>query len=442
MSAPDKNGPTKILLGLVIGAVLGLGLNLAFAGPGAPTPTYAAVLWVADRVANPIGQVFLRILFMVVVPLVFCSITLGVASLGNLDKLGRIGFRTITWFILTTGLAVMLGLFMVNVVKPGRGIDPTQAAQIRAQYQKAASEKMSQAEQGTGFSIDTFVNIIPRNVVRAAADDRETLGVIFFAILFGIAATMLPTERIKAFVDFLQTVYDLCVVILGFAMKLAPLGVAGLIFAVTAKLGLDVLVALLWYVATALTGLVVHQFLVLGLLSWFLVRYSPLEFFSRCRTAMITAFSTSSSNATLPTSIRTAVEGFGVPPHIAGFVLPLGATMNMNGTALFEGVSVLFLAQVAGVDLSLGTQVVVVILAILTAIGAAGVPGGSLPLLALVLAQVGVPPDMLGLILGVDRIIDMTRTVPNVTSDILCTLYVARREGSPLLGDPPATRSG
>jgi Na+/H+-dicarboxylate symporter len=436
--AHDTTGPTKILLGLVIGAVLGLGLNLMFAGPGEPSPAYQNVLWVADRIANPIGQVFLRILFMVVVPLVFCSITLGVASLGNLDKLGRIGFRTISWFILTTGLAVALGLLMVNLIQPGKGIDPAQATKIRTQFQKAASEKMAQAEQGTGFSVDTFVNIIPRNVVRAAADDRETLGVIFFAILFGIAATMLPTERIKTFIDVLQTVYDLCVVILGFAMKLAPLGVAGLIFAVTAKLGFDVLVALLWYVLTALAGLMVHQFLVLGLLCWFLVRYSPLQFFVRARTAMITAFSTSSSNATLPTSIRTAVD-MGVPPHIAGFVLPLGATMNMNGTALFEGVSVLFLAQVAGVELSLGSQVVVVILAVLTAVGAAGVPGGSLPLLALVLVQVGVPPDMLGLILGVDRIIDMTRTVPNVTSDLLCSLYVARREGVPL---PDGTPTG
>lgn len=437
--AHDTSGPTKILLGLVIGAALGLGLNLLFAGPGEPTPAYQNVLWVADRVANPIGQVFLRILFMVVVPLVFCSITLGVASLGNLEKLGRIGFRTISWFILTTGLAVALGLLMVNLIQPGKGIDPAQATKIRAQFQKAASEKMAQAEQGTGFSVDTFVNIIPRNVVRAAADDRETLGVIFFAILFGVAATMLPTERIKPFIEFLQTVYDLCVVILGFAMKLAPLGVAGLIFAVTAKLGFDVLVALLWYVLTALTGLVVHQFLVLGLLCWLLVRYSPFQFFRRCRTVMITAFSTSSSNATLPTSIRTAVEELGVPPHIAGFVLPLGATMNMNGTALFEGVSVLFLAQVAGVELSLGSQVVVVVLAIMTAIGAAGVPGGSLPLLALVLVQVGVPPDMLGLILGVDRLIDMTRTVPNATSDLLCSLYVARREGVPL---PDGTVTG
>jgi Na+/H+-dicarboxylate symporter len=229
------------------------------------------------------------------------------------------------------------------------------------------------------------------------------------------------------FLDVLQVLYDLCVTILGFAMKLAPLGVAGLIFTVTVKLGFDILVALAYYVAVVLLGLVVHQFVVLGILGKVFAGVGPRALFGRSRTLMVTAFSTSSSNATLPTTIRTAVEEFRVPPQIAGFVLPLGATMNMNGTALFEGVSVLFLAQVAGVDLSLGTQAIVVCLAVLTAIGAAGVPGGSLPLLAVVLGQVGVPPDMLGLILGVDRLIDMTRTVPNVTSDLICSIWVAKK---------------
>jgi DAACS family dicarboxylate/amino acid:cation (Na+ or H+) symporter len=364
-----------------------------------------------------------------VVPLVFCSITLGVASLGSLSSLGRVGKPTIVWFVVTTALAASLGLFLVNLFQPGKLIDRERAAQIRQQFQSAAQEKMKQAEEGTGFSIHTFVNIIPKNPVRAAADDRETLGVIFFALMVGAALTFIAEEKKKSFIEMLETLYRVCELILGFAMKLAPYGVAGLIFTVSAKLGIDVLAALIYYVAVALTGLITHQFLILGLLVWLILRMSPLRFFGRIRGLMITAFSTSSSNATLPTTIRTATEDFGVPPPIAGFVLPLGATMNMNGTALFEGVCVLFLAQVTGVELSLAAQAIVIMLAVLTAIGAAGVPGGSLPLLALVLIRVGVPPDMIGLILGVDRIIDMTRTVPNVTSDLACTLWVAKREG-------------
>jgi DAACS family dicarboxylate/amino acid:cation (Na+ or H+) symporter len=434
MSAGAKAGgvsePTKILFGLLVGAALGLSLNLALAPAegAAASPAYQRVVWTADQIASPIGQVFLRMLFMVVVPLVFCSIMLGVAGMGSLEKIGRIGLRTVTWFVATTALAATLGLTMVNTFRPGEHIDRVKAEQLRAEFSSQAREKVSQGTQSTGFSLWTFVNIIPRNVVRSAADDRETLGVIFFALVFGIAATSLAREKIKLILDLLQTVYELCVVVLGFAMKLAPLGVAALIFAVTAKLGLEVMLAVLYYLLVALGGLVIHQFVVLGLIGKILVGIGPLEFIRRARTVMITAFSTSSSSATLPTSIRAAVDELGVPPKVAGFVLPLGATMNMNGTALFEGVVVLFLAQVAGVELSLVSQAIVVLLAVLTAIGAAGVPGGSLPLLAVVLAQVGVPPDMLALILGVDRLVDMTRTVPNVTSDLLCATYLSRQK--------------
>lgn len=422
--------PSKILLGLVLGAAAGLALNLTF-GPGeastdATRSGYETTLWIAENIATPIGQVFLRLLFMVVVPLVFCSILLGVASLGSLEKLGKIGSRTALWFAGTTALAAALGLFMVNTFEPGKTMDPDRVAVIRGEFESDAKDKMEQAKQGTGFSPATFVNIIPRNVIKAAGDERETLGVIFFALMFGIALTFVPKERTHAFLSVLQTIYDLCVVVLGFAMKLAPYGVAGLIFSVTAKLGLDVLVSLLYYLAVAIAGLMIHQFVVLAAIMWIVLRISPRQFYGKARTLMVTAFSTSSSSATLPTSIRTAIDEFGVPPKIAGFVLPLGATMNMNGTALFEGVAVLFLAQVAGVELTIAQQMVVIMLAVLTAIGAAGVPGGSLPLLAIVLIQVGVPPDFLALIIGVDRLVDMARTVPNVTSDLACTIWIGR----------------
>ncbi len=425
---------TKILVGLVIGAVAGTAANMAWKPAlGAPaSPAYDRCLAFADNIANPVGQIFLRMLFMVVVPLVFCSLVLGVAGIGATGALGRVGAKTIGWFLATTALAALLGLVLVNATRPGDSISKEKATEIRALFEKDASSKIEQAKQGSGFGIDTFVNIIPRNVVRAAGDDRETLGVIFFALMIGIAAAGYPVDKTRTFLEFLQTLYDLSVTVLGYAMKLAPYGVAGLIFTVTFKLGVDVIRALGYYVVVAIFGLLFHQFVVLGALVAIFTKLNPVRFFVRIRGLMVTAFSTSSSNATLPTTIRTAVDEFGVPPAIAGFVMPLGATMNMNGTALFEGVTVLFLAQVAGIELSLGAQCAVLGLAVLTAIGAAGVPGGSLPLLAIVLEQVGVPAGMLALILGVDRLVDMTRTVPNVCSDLIGALWVARSEGHAL----------
>jgi DAACS family dicarboxylate/amino acid:cation (Na+ or H+) symporter len=425
---------TRILVGLVLGAIVGLGINVAASpGPGEEASAfYRGATWFADKVANPVGQVFLRMLFMTVVPLVFSSLVVGIASLGDLSKIGRIGMKAFAWFIGTTLLAIALGLTLVNVFAPGKVLEREKADAIVAQFAPDADKRIQQSKEGTGFSIDTFVNIVPKNVVRSAGNDSETLGVIFFALILGIAATRIGHERAKAFLAVMQSLYDLCVTVLGFAMKLAPFGVFGLIYTVTVKLGLDVMASLGAYLGVALSGLLIHQFVVLGLLAAWFARISPWSFYSRIRGLMVTAFSTSSSNATMPTTIRTAVEEFGVPAPIAGFVMPLGATMNMNGTALFEGICVLFLAQVAGVDLSIIDQLVVVVLAMLTAIGAAGVPGGSLPLLAVVLTQVGVEPAMLGLILGVDRIVDMTRTVPNVCSDLVGSLWIARSEGTRL----------
>lgn len=431
---PRRSLATRILVGLVLGAAVGLACNLIFAPRAgeAPSPAYGWVVWLADEVMNPLGQVFLRMLFMVVVPLVFSSLVLGVASVGDLGRVGRIGGRTLTWFVVSTAVAVSLGLLLVNFFAPGKGMDPEVATQLRTQFQQAASARVEQANQGTGFSLYTFVNIVPKNVARAAADDREVLGVIFFAIMVGVAVTQLAREKVSTLLGVLEALYAVCVKILGYAMSLAPYGVFALIFATAAKLGLPLLATLAGFVVVALSGLLVHLFVVLGLAAKILVGISPWRFFSRCKGLVVTAFSTSSSNATLPTTIRTATEEFGVPSAIAGFVLPLGATMNMNGTALFEGVSVLFLAQVYGLDLSLGQQTFVILLAVLTAIGSAGVPGGSLPLLAVVLMQFDIPPEYLGLILGVDRLLDMSRTMPNVVSDLLCAMWVARREGAVL----------
>ncbi len=432
--APRPRGlslPTKILLGLLIGACVGVALNLALA-PGVgekPGAGYTKLVWWADNIVNPIGQVFLRLLFMVVVPVVFCSLFLGVAGLGSVQKLGQLGGRALCWFLGTTTLAAVLGLTLVGVLQPGRQMSQEVAAKVKAEYMEKAAEKIAEGQKGKGFSLDTLVEIVPDNVVGSASDNKKVLSLIFFALILGAASTRLPSERSRVLRELLETIYELCVKVLGWTMQIAPLGVMCLIFTATAKLGIDVMKLVGFYFLTAMGGLIFYQLVVITILAKVFAGLSPGRFYRGCKTLLITAFSTSSSNATLPTTMRTAVEEFGVPKEIAGFVMPLGATMNMNGTALFEGVSVLFLAQVAGLELGLGQQILVIGLAVLTAIGAAGVPGGSLPLLAVVLVQVGVPAEMLALILGVDRLVDMTRTVPNVTSDLVCSLWLARREG-------------
>lgn len=420
---------TKILLGLLVGAVAGVSSN-AFWGD-AP-----ALGWIVDNVAQPVGQIFLRMLFMVVVPLVFCSLTLGVAGIGDVRRIGRIGGKTLAVFVCTTTIAVAIGLTLANVIEPGGSLDPEVQAALLQAYSGEAAETVGAAE-ATRFGINTFVDIVPRNPLDAAARG-DMLALIFFTLVFGIALTRLPEHLAKPVLRVIEGVGEAISVMIGFAMKLAPVGVAGLIFVVTARFGFDVLRSLGLYAVTVLLGLALHQFIVIPTLARVFVGIRPLDFIRRARAVMVTAFSTSSSNATLPTTIRTAQEEFGVPRHVAGFVIPLGATMNMNGTALFEGMTVLFLAQVFGVELSLPMQLVVVIMAVITAIGAAGVPGGSIPLLVMVLEMVGVPGEGIALILGIDRILDMSRTVPNVTADLLTSLLVTKSEGMQFFAEEPA----
>jgi dicarboxylate/amino acid:cation (Na+ or H+) symporter, DAACS family len=421
----------RILLGLLIGALLGVITNIVTTRYGVGLPVANAII---DYVATPIGQVFLRMLFMVVVPLVFTTLALGVAGLGDLRKLGRIGGKTLAFFVFTTGLAAALGLVLVNLVEPGNTLDPAVRTALMEQYATDAQTRVEQS-QAANFGIQTFINIVTRNPLKSAVDN-DMLGLIFFTLIFGVALTRLPAAMAEPVIKVLEGVAHAVIEIIGFAMRLAPYGVTCLIFSVTARFGMPVLRSLGLYVIMVLIGLIIHQFGVMSIIARTMAGISPREFFRKAKFMMITAFSTSSSNATLPTTLRTAEEEFGVPRQVAGFVIPLGATMNMNGTALFEGMTVLFLAQVFGVTLSIGTQAIVMVMAIITAIGAAGVPSGSIPLLVMVLAMVGVPPEGIALILGVDRILDMSRTVPNVTCDLLASIVVAKSEGYKLV---PAT---
>jgi dicarboxylate/amino acid:cation (Na+ or H+) symporter, DAACS family len=409
---------TKIFIGLLAGGLSGLAVNV-WAG-GAPW-----VGWVNANIAGPVGQVFLRILFMTVVPLVFTSIALGVTQLGDIRKVGRVGVRSLAYFLLSTVISAVIGILLVNLVRPGVGVP----VEVRQQLLDAYRGQVAGLPAGgnTKFGVDFFVNIVPRNPIQAAAN-LDMLGIIFFALIFGAALTLLPEEKARPLVQVLDAIGEAIAKIIGMAMKLAPYGVFGLIFVVTSLLGWDILRKLLGYVVVVLVGLLIHGAVSLSLLVRFLGGLRPSIFWRRITPSIVTAFTTSSSNATLPTNIAVAEDELKIPPKIAGFVLSLGSTMCHNGTALYEGVTVLFLAQLFGVDLTLGQQVIAMIMSVITAVGTAGVPGGSLAPLMVVCVTVGIPPEVVGVVYGVERILDMSRTTLNVCGDLTAAVYVARTE--------------
>jgi DAACS family dicarboxylate/amino acid:cation (Na+ or H+) symporter len=405
---------TKIGLGLVLGALVGSLTNAFFGDAG-------GVRWVADNVAYPIGQIFLRMLFMTVVPIVFTSIALGVAGIGDMKTLGRLGGRTFGYFLMSTLIAATIGLTLVNTIRPGAGLPPEIRDELMSRF---SGEGLIQTGP-VDFGVSTFVNIVPRNPVEAAAN-MDMLALIFASLIFGAALTLIPKAKADPVIAVLEGVGDAVIKIIDMAMNLAPYGVFALIFGITSQFGWSILQQLSLYIIVVVLGLFLHATIGISALVKIFGRMSPVTFWRSVNAPMITAFSTSSSMATLPTSIATAEKELDVQPKIAGFVLPLGATMNMNGTSLYEGVTVLFVAQVFGAGLSLPTQIIVVVLAVLTAVGAAGVPGGSLPLMMLVMATVGVPPEGIAIILGADRILDMCRTTLNVCGDISASVYIDR----------------
>lgn len=409
---------TRMLIGFVVGAGAGIAANL-WAGDAAWLET------VIHYITNPVGQLFLRLLFMLVIPLVFSALVLGVVEIGDPQSLGRIGVKTLLWVLLVTAIAVTIGMVMVNLLEPGRGLPPEVGQQLLASASERAAGIAKGREAVSG--IDILLNIVPRNPVAAAANG-DLIAVMFFALMFGIAATVLRTEGTRHFVEAVQGVYDICLKLIDWVIQTAPYAVAALLFSITAELGVDVLLQLARYVGTVIAALALHLFVVFPLLLWLLGRMSPLAFFRGAQPALLTAFSTSSSSATLPTTLMVTEENLGVPRRVSRFVCTLGATANMNGTALFEGITVLFLAQFFGVELGLGQQVLVLVMCILGSVGAAGVPGGSLPVIAMILVMFGIPPEGIGLILGVDRLLDMCRTVVNVGGDMVGSVVIGRSE--------------
>jgi len=409
---------TRILLGLIAGAAAG---SLANAALG-DSPALTAFI---QNVAEPIGKIFLRLLFMLVIPLVGSGLALGVVGLGDLRALARIGLKTLAYTVVVSAIAVTIGIALVNIARPGAGLDPA----LRARLTQAAPSPAARPGEGPPAGITLLVNIVPDNVVKALAGG-DMLAVMFFALLFGIGLATTRTPATARLVEVLTGIYDVTMRLIEVVIGFAPLGVAALLFTLTARLGAGVLRELGAYVAVVLAGLLIHQFIVYSLSVRLLGGMSPVRFFRGIRLAMLTAFSTASSNATLPTSIEVAERELRLPPHIARFVLTIGSTANQNGTALFEGVTVLFLAQFYAVPLDLGQQLLVVLVCILGGIGTAGVPAGSIPVVILILGLVGVPAEGIGMIIGVDRFLDMCRTTLNVTGDLAAAVVVSRGEST------------
>ena len=430
---------TRILIGLAAGVLFGLLVNFAWGGE------HPAVRWITFHVTEPVGTLFLRALLMIVIPLIGSSLIVGVAAIGDVRRLGRVGLRSFAYCFVLSSISVVIGLFLANTIRPGERIRPETAELLKARYgadaekrvQAAVTERKAAPESPLMQVVKT---IMPSNPIYAVggSETPQMLQLMFVALVVGVALTLLPAGVAAPLVKVLEAVYAVSAKVVDIVMQIAPYAVACLLFNNVARFGIDLLGALSWFVLTVLLGLSLHMFGVYSLSIKLLSRISPIEFFRRVKTVMLTAFSTSSSNATLPTALRVAEENLGVPKEINSFVLTVGATANQNGTALYEGVTVLFLAQLAGIDLTLGQQLMVVYMAILGGIGTAGVPSGSIPFIILVLATVGVNPGLIAIVLGVDRILDMCRTTLNVVGDLTAATYVARSEGYELLKTEPA----
>lgn len=375
---------------------------------------------------------------MIVIPLIFVAIVLGVSDFRDIHKIGRIGGKAIAFTFVITSISVLIGIVAVNTFEPGKQISETDRNSLieNISGSESVTQIVGKVKESKGI-IQIIIDIVPRNpfaeIVSAFDPNYQgggLLSLMFFAMVFGIAMSLVNPKRTEALNQTMQGIYDILMKIIDFAMKLAPFGVAALIFNTTSQLGFQVLSLLMSYVSVVLIALLIHMLVTYGIILKYFVKINPIVFIKNISEVIITAFSTSSSNATLPTSIRVTNEKFKLDKDITNFVLTVGSTANQNGTALYEGITVLFLAQFYGIDLSLSSQLIIILLSILAGIGTAGVPGGSLPLVVALLQTVGIPAEGIGIVLGVDRVLDMSRTVVNVTGDIVLTCWIDRSENN------------
>lgn len=404
----------KILIGLLIGGGSGV-VAKALAHDTVWLP------WVVDNITLPTGQIFLRLLFMLVIPMLFSALVIGICGL-DVRHLGRMGARTLGYTVVASLIAVLIGMTLTNLIRPGTGLPEELRSVAMA---NSATLTVPKPPDTTGVAL--LVAMFPDNPIKAAANG-EMIGVILFSLIFGVGLSFTQTPGALHLRGAIEGLYDVSMTLIHGVLKLAPYGVAALIFTMTARLGTELLPYLMSYVGVVLLGLGLQMFVVYPVAIRFLGGRSPLMFFRSVRVAMVTAFATASSSATLPTALKVAEENLNLPRHVSRFVLTAGSAMNQNGTALFEGVTVLFLAQLFGVELDLGQQFLIMLICVLGGIGTAGIPAGSLPVIAMILVTFGIPVEGLALILGIDRFLDMCRTTLNVTGDLVAAIYVARGE--------------
>jgi dicarboxylate/amino acid:cation (Na+ or H+) symporter, DAACS family len=398
----------------VLGASAGLACNALASG----APWLEGLV---HYVTEPLGTLFLRALLMLVIPIVFCAMAVGIGEL-PLGHVGRLGLRTLGYTCLLSSLAVLIGVGLVNLLQPGAGVTSELLEHARRSAALAPKPPNTSA-------LDLLLAIVPSNPIGAAANG-DMLGVVCFSVLFGVGVAITRTDATRALVLGLKGLLQVCMALIGLVLRFGPIGVGALMFTMTSRVGLSILLQLGAYVGVVLLGLGLQMFGVYGALLATIGQRRPWPFFRSIRLVLATAFSTASSTATLPTALHVAEEQLRLPKHVSRFVLTAGASMNQNGTALYEGVTVLFLAQVHGVQLGIAGQALVMLICVVAGIGTAGVPAGSLPVIAMILGLVGVPAEAVGLLLGVDRLLDMCRTTVNVGGDLVVAALVARGEAS------------
>lgn len=411
---------TKILLGMLLGTVVGFALN-----------QFGVAEW--SMYTDPIGTIFIRLVKMLVVPLVLISLVLGSASLGDIRKVGKMGLKAFLFFMFTTAVASAIGIAVANIGQPGAGMPDEKKEMLMSQYESEASSTSAGAEEMAQKSevekiFDLLIRLIPTNPFQALAEG-DMLGVIFFALFLGICITLIPVEKARPLIAAFDGLNDAVIKMVTLAMETAPYGVFALMLGVVANMGLEILVLLLKYGIIVLIGLILHIVITHFSFIYFYVRQSPIMFLKAIKEAILLGFSTSSSSATLPISMDVAQRNLGVSREVSSFILPLGATINMDGTALYQAVAALFIAQVFGIDLTFVQQLTIVLTATLASVGAAGVPGAGMITLALVLGTIGVPETGLALIFGLDRLLDMCRTTVNIIGDLTLTTVMAKSEG-------------
>ncbi|MCB0349104.1 MAG: dicarboxylate/amino acid:cation symporter [Bdellovibrionales bacterium] len=414
----DKGHSFKIFIGLVVGTAIGIIFN--------KLSDQAWVNWTIEYVATPMGVAFLRALMMIVVPLVFASLAVGVRTLGSGQNIGLVFGRLGLFYISTTLVAILIGQVLVNAFQPGAGISEELMNTSRAEM---ASQVASLVEKSSHVNESLWPGlvsaIIPKNILFSFAGG-EMLAVIFVSIIVGLGLLHLNNKASDTFTQVLESISDLSILVVGWIMKFAPYAVAALMVTSISKLGFEIIDNLAKYVLVVCVGYLAQLLITYPLVLKFLLKISPIEFYRKASTAMVTAFSTSSSNATIPTTTKVLEEDFNVSKTITNFSVPLGATVNMDGTALFEMVAAIFVAQVFHVDISLVGYISLILLMLFTSIGVAGVPGGSIPILMSAMAMVGIPPEGIALVIGVDRLLDMGRTTVNVTGDMTAALFVKK----------------